>query len=145
MQTARYQCQNHEKNSKCCLSYKYYRLHFWKQTTLCKNEADLTYIMRNDTWNPLFLSNQRRDCSLARLHAFSQWCNVAWSMIFCGKFEKKAKFFKILLSTGGHLQWHYFLVILMSHLSLVVVFRLGKNCGKFQSGNLLAHLSLVVI
>ena len=54
--------------------------------------------------------------------------------------EKTPKCFKILLLTGGIYSYiiiYTFLLILMSHVSLVVVFRLGKKTvATFRSGKL---------
>ena len=121
--------------------------------------------MRSDTWlhcdcnrNPASwefknfksvssVQSVKRLLSWSVVCAFSWWCNVSWSVILCGKFEKKVKFLKIAPLTNGHYSYiklYAFLVILLSHLSPVVVFRWEKKHGELSKWETRLHTCLIL-
>ena len=110
-----------------------------KQMILFENKADIMY---REKWHPKyinFLPSQWRDGSLAHLCELSHDDMTTVEHETLQQFvKKKAKFLKILPLTGGYLQLKFYalLVMLVSHLLPVVVFRLGKNCGEFSKWRL---------
>ena len=124
-----------KKTGKCCSSYTSNRVHCRKHTILCENEADITY---HEKWHPksvIFVQSVKRWLAYSFVCAFSWWRDNSRAQFVKKERPNSSIFCWWPAGIYSYIKICAFLVILMSHFSPVVVFRLGKTVANFRSGD----------